>query len=265
MTPAITLFLVGSSILTFDTPRPTTAAPDPEAQLKTINDEAMRAIGEAKKAVMASKSETETNKIKEKAISTLATLHRRAIELAVRHPRDPVAMKALEWVVNVRGPGPQTPQVASALVILRRDHSRDEGVAPLCENLDQLDSGESEAFLRGLAAENPSRPIQALALYELALLLHHRADSIASDRPQEADRYSREAEQTLARVASTYGREKTGKRTFADRAKTALDEFRRLSVGKPAPIIEGEDADGKRFKLSDYQGKVILLDFWAGW
>jgi hypothetical protein len=264
MTPALTLFLVGG-FLTLDTPKPASAPPDPTVELKAIHDAAERAIGEAIKAVMAAKSETQTSKIKEDAISTLATLHGRAIELAAKHPRDPVALKALEWVANYRGPGPQTPQVANALVILRRDHSRDLGLADVCENLGRLDSPESEAFLRSVAAENPVPAVQAVALYNLALLLHHRADSIGSDRPREADRYSREAEQTLVRVASAYGREKTGKRTFADRAKSALDEFKHLSVGKPAPIIEGEDADGKRFKLSDYQGKVVLLDFWAGW
>ncbi len=40
-------------------------------------------------------------------------------------------------------------------------------------------------------------------------------------------------------------------------------ELRELLPGKPAPEIEGEDADGKRFKLSDYRGKVVLLSFWG--
>jgi cytochrome oxidase Cu insertion factor (SCO1/SenC/PrrC family) len=38
-----------------------------------------------------------------------------------------------------------------------------------------------------------------------------------------------------------------------------------LQVGNLAPEIDGEDADGRSFKLSDYRGKVVLLDFWAGW
>jgi hypothetical protein len=38
-----------------------------------------------------------------------------------------------------------------------------------------------------------------------------------------------------------------------------------LGVGKPAPEIEGEDVDGKPMKLSDYRGKVVLLDFWGNW
>ena len=32
--------------------------------------------------------------------------------------------------------------------------------------------------------------------------------------------------------------------------------------GDLAPDIEGTDADGKPFKLSDYRGKVVLLKFW---
>jgi cytochrome oxidase Cu insertion factor (SCO1/SenC/PrrC family) len=30
-----------------------------------------------------------------------------------------------------------------------------------------------------------------------------------------------------------------------------------------APEIAGIDADGEKFHLSDYRGKVVLLDFWA--
>ncbi len=30
-----------------------------------------------------------------------------------------------------------------------------------------------------------------------------------------------------------------------------------------APEIQGIDADGVSFKLSDYRGQVVLLDFWS--
>ena len=34
---------------------------------------------------------------------------------------------------------------------------------------------------------------------------------------------------------------------------------------KPAPEFGLKDADGKLVHLSDYRGKVVLLDFWATW
>jgi peroxiredoxin len=38
-----------------------------------------------------------------------------------------------------------------------------------------------------------------------------------------------------------------------------------ITVGKLAAEIDGEDIDGKRFKLSNYRGKVVLLVFWGNW
>ena len=38
-----------------------------------------------------------------------------------------------------------------------------------------------------------------------------------------------------------------------------------LEVGNRAPDILGEDIDGVKFKLSDYRGKVVMLDFWGDW
>ena len=38
-----------------------------------------------------------------------------------------------------------------------------------------------------------------------------------------------------------------------------------LAVGKLAPEISGVDVDGRKFKLSDYRGKVVVLDFWGDW
>lgn len=38
-----------------------------------------------------------------------------------------------------------------------------------------------------------------------------------------------------------------------------------LELGKTVVDIRGVDADGTPFQLSDYRGKVVLLDFWASW
>jgi hypothetical protein len=38
-----------------------------------------------------------------------------------------------------------------------------------------------------------------------------------------------------------------------------------FEVGDLAPEIEGDDLDGEPFRLSDYRGKVVVVDFWGDW
>jgi peroxiredoxin len=54
-------------------------------------------------------------------------------------------------------------------------------------------------------------------------------------------------------------------KNFGALAEQALFELRELAVGGPAPDIEGEDADGQQFRLSDYRGTVIVLTFSGNW
>ena len=66
------------------------------------------------------------------------------------------------------------------------------------------------------------------------------------------------------RAAEKYGDVNLpGGETVAARAKVELFGMRNLAVGREAPDIDGEDQDGKRFKLSDYRGEVVLIDFWS--
>src|ERR1700681_3116816 len=37
------------------------------------------------------------------------------------------------------------------------------------------------------------------------------------------------------------------------------------SIGKPAPEVHFKDLNGKDVSLSDYNGKVVLVNFWATW
>ena len=44
-----------------------------------------------------------------------------------------------------------------------------------------------------------------------------------------------------------------------------LDNFKKLAIGKTAPDQEAIDENGVKFKVSDYRGKVVVLDFWGFW
>jgi len=42
-------------------------------------------------------------------------------------------------------------------------------------------------------------------------------------------------------------------------------KLRKESQRKRAPEFELSDAGGKLVRMSNYKGKVVLLDFWATW
>ncbi len=71
----------------------------------------------------------------------------------------------------------------------------------------------------------------------------------------------------MAAFASEFGAaEIPGRGTsYADWVKNTSYSLLNLKIGGIAPEIEAGDLDGVKFKLSDYRGKVVLLDFWGYW
>ena len=81
---------------------------------------------------------------------------------------------------------------------------------------------------------------------------------------QDRDKAVKDAEALFEQAVEKYGDvilPRVG--SVGEKAKAVLFEIRHLVVGREAPDIEGKDQDGQLFKLSDYRGKVVLLDFWS--
>jgi hypothetical protein len=215
------------------------------------------------------------------------------LKLAEKYPKDPIALDALiqaVWQVNTTPwpadlVGPDRTR-AKAFQLLQRDHLRNARLGPLCQRVSYGFCKEYETFLRAVLARNPHRKVQATARLSLGHFLNNRLQrlDLCKERPvlarefaglygkeylakllrQDRGQAVKEIEAVFEQAARKYGAVKLpGGDTVAARAGAALFEIRHLSVGKEAPDIEGRDQDGKRFKLSDYRGKVVLLDFWS--
>ncbi len=52
---------------------------------------------------------------------------------------------------------------------------------------------------------------------------------------------------------------------FTDFVTWFHDEIKSVSPGEPAIPFTLNDAEGQSFSMTDFEGKFVLLDFWAGW
>jgi peroxiredoxin len=97
-----------------------------------------------------------------------------------------------------------------------------------------------------------------------------KADEVAQARYLAAssyialDRYD-DAEETLKDLVDMGSKADPRILKMASTDLTRLSTLRKLKVGNPAIEISGVSSQGKRIKIADYRGKVVLLDFWAAW
>jgi hypothetical protein len=136
-------------------------------------------------------------------------------------------------------------------------------IAQLCQALSYSTDEVSESLLRTLLEKDSRREVQGLTSLTLAQELKRRLEMTPTIREATASQVRKEVEKLLRRASDQFGDVKlAGGGTVRDKAQLELDDILHLAVGKVAPEIEGQDQDGKKFKLSDYRGKVVLLDFW---
>ena len=143
------------------------------------------------------------------------------------------------WYGKLVAEHADTSALEKALVHLRVEGS--PGSLPAARAIELLEQ----------AARNSTKPaIQAKAL---SALIEPLSRSGLADAPAR-----RKA--LLERLAKDYGETVEGQR-----AKATLNGEVVLTIGNVAPDFTTKDAEGVEFKLSDYRGKVVVLDFWGFW
>ncbi|MCB9887764.1 MAG: hypothetical protein H6838_19910 [Planctomycetes bacterium] len=253
------------------------------AAVKADHEKAMKAFVTA---YQAAKSEAEKDALVRDQLPKPEPYVARMIAIAAESPNDPVAVDCLTWALDN---GRDEEQMAAVLQTLQRDHLTSPKLGDVCMTLRGGGIKNDEAFLRAVLADNPHRPVRAQACYVLGLL-HTQAATLARTvqsggdparvqqlaarygeewlaamRTADAAQLQQQGEALLERVAAEFGEVAAPRGTLGEWATADLFELRHLTVGKPAPEIVGTDLDGVEFKLSDYRGKVIFLDFWGFW
>ena len=118
--------------------------------------------------------------------------------------------------------------------------------------LDRIVSPEFATEARGKLMKSKSIDVRGWALFAT-----HQETIEKGDR--DGDEY-KDARAKLLAVA-----DEVSDKGLASQIRSAIDDRELFGIGCTAPDIAGVDLDGVEFKLSDYKGKVIFLDFWGDW
>lgn len=208
------------------------------------------------------RAETDTTKKREIVSTRLPAISKEYLdkyqELADKHAKTPAAVEALAMVCQLggRAPGGRA-LIEKAKERLLADHLNEKGFAKVVS----LWSRDDE-MLAKIAKESTSRDVQGLALYFQM--------SKAKGR-QLTEKNVAEVKPMMKRITDEFGDVRMvyasgrDRGTLAELIDNELFAFENLRIGKVAPEITGEDLDGVNFKLSDYRGKVVVIDFWGDW
>jgi tRNA A-37 threonylcarbamoyl transferase component Bud32/peroxiredoxin len=195
----------------------------------------------------------------------------RFLDLAEKHKTTGTAVDALTWVLLTPAPGETKPSAATvavrkkALQSLVRDHFQKKELGNVCQRLAQTPLAECDTLLQAALEKHGREEVRGLAGYALAISLARQAEVAHRLARPEAKQYLEKAIQQLETVVKKYPQIPSGSTTLGEAARTKLHELRYLTVGGKAQEIDGTDLNGKRFKLSDFRGKVVVLSFWADW
>lgn len=275
----------GSAALAASPPPAATHAAFDEVEdaVRAILDEFDAASQAFSKAYREAKTDDERNAILEKLYPKPADYSGRLWTIVDAHPEHPASAEALSWLFHNDADKSQR-----AAELLLEHHIGSEYVGGVCLSMAGQPAGARPIFERVLAESKVPevRAIATLSYGKYLIELANRAEAAQAATDEEREGMStqfgedalvewmdsdpeevraqgvallEQAMKEYADVPHPYGG------TIGATAEGELFETRHLQVGMIAPEIAGEDLQGVPFKLSDYRGKVIVLDFWGNW
>ncbi len=144
----------------------------------------------------------------------------------------------------------------AAFVTLFDHHAKSEGIEDIVSVFPYLaqifDAKTAKAYIAKIEAENPFPHIKGWAAFA------RLGPAFEGATPDSAE-FKAAKKEMMAILENVKDRELKSQVGFKIRL---VEQFQ---IGMVAPDIDGIDLDGVPFKLSDYKGKVLFVDFWGDW
>ena len=204
--------------------------------------------------------------------------------LAAEQPNTTASLDALNWVIKRFESGNYADR---ALVLLAKHHAAAVKLDEVFIYIGNNPSLQVGIFYRQVIAANKNPAILGKAHFRLGIYLMRQLEISreVQAKPEAREKYDlfygkdltayllamnhaqnrKEALQHFVVIQQKYASVKTFQGQLGPLANIQEFKLAHLSVGGVAPEITGKDIFGKPLKLSDFRGKIVLLDFWGDW
>ncbi len=266
---------------------PSSATTDVSAQVAALVKEYDTARAAFEQKYAAATTDEERQRIFSADMPKIPEYIPRFLALLAPAKGTPAAIDACSWILLH---GENERQKAPAYALLE-DHAADPRVIGAVSAMTLYSrSLGAERFLRAVLAKSADWETKGQATYSLAQVLsglaelaasihsspsppagdaanamHYGQETIDDLKARDPEELGAESEDLLEDVLAEWKQLKRNGKPLGTTVESELYALRHLAVGKVAPDIVGWDVDGVAFKLSDYRGKVVVLDFWGFW
>jgi hypothetical protein len=243
-----------------------------EERLTAINKDMSAERAKLVKEYYAEEDKTAKDKLRAKIIGLPDAYALKAVAIAEENPKDETGFQAIQLAISIGQDGEASKKATQLLIA---HHVENPKIADSIIELGRKPSSDMTSFLKAILARNPDRDAKGRAAFRLAQSLADQIENTESD--DTVKKLELEAMAMLKRIGDefsdvTYMKLSANSKAdpqllgkIAAKNVKGISNIKNLRVGKTAPEIEGPDMEDKTFKLSDYRGKVVMLDFWGHW
>jgi thiol-disulfide isomerase/thioredoxin len=260
---ALSLAISGFS-LALDDPKPSIAE-----KFKTAKKENQEGYAALMKEYQAATDAKAKNDLVPRLMEYQPKYAEKYLAIGSEDPKNPESCDPLLAALMTGRGNPASVKAADLLI---EHHLNNTAIKGSIQNL--AGAGKpGQKVLKALSEKATDKNIKGLALYFVGSGMLEEADYPRTGTPMAAAEQAaafKEAETMLKKAAAEYGdvqiaSPRGDSKTIAKAAEGDLFFLNNLTVGKMMPDAEVEDLDGKKVKISDMRGKVVVLDIWATW
>ncbi len=228
--------------------KPATLREQYQALMKEYNE----AVAETRRQLQNTELTAEERKAIVDAAPKVDALAEKVNQLIAAEPKSDVAFEAHLFLARSTRAGKIFDAAVAAVF---ENFSDSERLADLA-SVAPMGTPASNELLNKILEVSPHESVKGKVTYTMANMLSRSEDEESEKRCIEL----------LETIQAKYAAIDAGRgQTLGKLADRLLFAIQNLKVGKTAPDIVAKDLDEVEFKLSDYRGKVVVLDFWGDW